>query len=488
MGLLDFVKENHAIGIPADLFGQLTALVVADVTGRGSHQPGYAEPLHVFGHVDPNHVRFLLIKVGRERLGEFGFADPGRAEEDEASHRALRILQATSSAADGSGDRADGVRLTDDSLMKVILHSEQFLGFRFHELGDRDSGPGLDDHRDLVLAHHGFRLLCARPFFLAVGDARFELLALRLEFSEALVIAVLSHEVVDLGLELVELHLVLAHLERGQALLEPDAARRFVDQVDRLIGQAAVADVAVAELDRGNERIVGDFHVVVRFVSLAQALQDVDRLLLAGLADLDGLEPALEGGVALDVFAEFVLGRGAYTLQFATRQSRLHDVGGVDRAFGGSRAHQRMKFVDEEDDLSLGPAHFLHHLLHSLFEFAAIFRAGDKTSKVQCHDSLVLQEVGDVAAHDPQRQAFGDCGLPDARIADQTGVVFGSARQYLHDAFDFRLPSDDRIELPFSGQLGQVATEFIERLRLRAAAATAGSAAAARFGLGLVVL
>jgi hypothetical protein len=62
-----------------------------------------------------------------------------------------------------------------------------------------------------------------------------------------------------------------------------------------------------------------------------------------------------------------------------------------------------MKLVDEEDDLSLGPAHFLHHLFHSLFEFAAIFRSSDKTCQVQRHDSLVLQEVGDVATYDPQR-------------------------------------------------------------------------------------
>ena len=54
------------------------------------------------------------------------------------------------------------------------------------------------------------------------------------------------------------------------------------------------------------QRVVGDPDVMVRFVAVAQALQDLDGLLGVGLLDLDLLEAALQRGVALDVLAVLV--------------------------------------------------------------------------------------------------------------------------------------------------------------------------------------
>ena len=60
----------------------------------------------------------------------------------------------------------------------------------------------------------------------------------------------------------------------------------------------------------------------------------------ARLVDVDGLEAALQGGVALDVLAVFVEGGSADGLQVAAREGGLEDVGGVDRAFGSARADE----------------------------------------------------------------------------------------------------------------------------------------------------
>ena len=46
VGFFDFVEEHHAVGAAADGFGELTALVVADVTGRGADQPADGVLLH----------------------------------------------------------------------------------------------------------------------------------------------------------------------------------------------------------------------------------------------------------------------------------------------------------------------------------------------------------------------------------------------------------------------------------------------------------
>ena len=114
-----------------------------------------------------------------------------------------------------------------------------------------------------------------------------------------------SHRLaLDLQLDQPAVELV-HHLGLGVDL-DLDLGRGLVDQVDRLVGQEAVGDVAVAQLGRGDDRRVGDLHAVVHLVLLLQAAQDGDRGLDAGLVDQHLLEAALERGVLLDVLAVLV--------------------------------------------------------------------------------------------------------------------------------------------------------------------------------------
>ena len=67
-------------------------------------------------------------------------------------------------------------------------------------------------------------------------------------------------------------------------------------------------------------------------------------------------------------------------------------------------------------------------------------------------------------------QALDDGGLADAGLAEQHGVVLGAAAEDLDDALDLVCAADDRVELAFAGQLGQVAAEGVQRRRLALAA------------------
>ena len=73
----------------------------------------------------------------------------------------------------------------------------------------------------------------------------------------------------------------------------------------------------------------------------------------ARLADEHRREPALERGVLLDVLAVLVERRRADAAELAAREHRLQQVGGVDGAFGGARADDRVQLVDEEDDAAV---------------------------------------------------------------------------------------------------------------------------------------
>src|SRR5215212_3778465 len=119
--------------------------------------------------------------------------------------------------------------------------------------------------------------------------------------------------------------------------LDAHARRGLVDEVDGLVGQEAVGDVAVRQLGGRLERLVGDVDLVVRLVAVAQALQDLHGLLDARLVDDDLLEAPLQRGVALQVLAELVERGRADGLQLAAGQRGLEDRRRVDRALGGTR-------------------------------------------------------------------------------------------------------------------------------------------------------
>ena len=240
--------------------------------------------------------------------------------------------------------------------------------------------------------------------------------------------------------------------------------RRLVDQVDRLVGQEPVGDVAVRQRCRRDQGAVGDAHAMVRFVLVLEPAQNRDRVLDARLVDIDRLEAARQGGVLLDMLFVFVERGGADAMQFAARQRRLEQVGSVHRAVGFAGADNGVHFVNEQDVGARRGGDFLQHGLEPLLELAAVFRAGDQRAHIERQKLLVLQALRHVAVDDAQRQALDDRRLADARLADQHRIVLGPARQDLNGATDFLVAADHRVELAIARGLGEIARIFLQRL------------------------
>ena len=365
--------------------------------------------------------------------------------------------------ADRLGDDLDRLVLADDALVQLVLHAHQLLGLGLGELEDRDARPHRDDVGDLLLAdRRTLSALAGLPGVLEVA-----LLVRELALAIAKVRGLLELLVLDRGLLVaprrLDLLLELPVHGRGGHRLDAHARGGLVDQVDRLVGQEPVRDVAVGQLRRRLERLVGDVDLVVRLVAVAQALEDLHALLQRRLVDRDLLEAALQRRVALEVLAVLVQGRRADGLQLAAGQRRLEDRGGVDRALRGTRADEVVQLVDEQDDVAaLGD--LLHHLLQALLELAAVLGARDQRGQVERVDLLVLEQLRHVAVGDPLGQALDHRGLADTRLADQHGVVLGAPREDLHDPLDLGLAPDDGVQLAVSRQLGQVAPELVEQL------------------------
>ena len=269
-----------------------------------------------------------------------------------------------------------------------------------------------------------------------------------------------------LDLELDEAPVELVHRLGLGVDLHLDARRRLVDQVDRLVGQEAVGDVAVRKLGRRDDRRVGDVHAVVDLVALLQAAQDRDGGLDRGLVDQHLLEAALERGVLLDVLAVLVERGRADAVQLAARERGLQHVAGVDRAFGLAGADHRVQLVDEDDRAALVGGDVLEHGLEALLELAAVLRAGEQRGHVERQHALVLERLGNLAVDDALRQPFDDRRLAHAGLADQHRVVLGAPLQDLDRAADLVVAADHRVELAGARALGEVDRVLLERLAL----------------------
>ena len=334
-------------------------------------------------------------------------------------------------------------------------------------------------------------LLLRLPSAGDVGGALLEVLELLLErletFARAGILLLLERLLLDaqphdFAVDVVEL------LGLGIDLhLQP--RRRLVDEVDRLVGQEAVGDVAVRQRRRGDDRGIGDDDAVMLLVAVLEAAQDRYRVGHVRLGHEDRLEPPRQRRVLLDVLLVLVEGGRADAVQLAARQRRLEQVRRIHGAVGLAGADQRVHLVDEQDDLAARARHLLQHRLEALLELAAILRAGDERAHVEGEQLLVGEALGDIAVDDAQREPFDDRGLADARLADQHRIVLGAAGEHLDGAPDLLVAADHRIELAVARRLGEVAGVFLERvIGVFGGSGIGGAALAQRFDRGIEVL
>src|SRR5690606_6535763 len=143
VGLLHLVEQQQRVRVPPHHLGQLPGLLVADVPGRRAHQPADGVPLLVLAHVEPHHPVVAAEQRLGERAGQFGLADAGGAEEQEAADRPVRAGEPGAGAQHRVRDDPHGLVLADDPLVQVLFELKQPGLLLLGEAADRDAGlPG----------------------------------------------------------------------------------------------------------------------------------------------------------------------------------------------------------------------------------------------------------------------------------------------------------------------------------------------------------
>jgi len=115
----------------------------------------------------------------------------------------------------------------------------------------------------------------------------------------------------------------LGDLTGQRGLAELDARAGLIDQIDGLVGQKAVGDVAVGVRDRELDGGVRVADGVELLVAVLDAHDDLDGVGLIGRRNLDGLEAAFQRAILLDGLAVLGRGGGADALDFSARERCL---------------------------------------------------------------------------------------------------------------------------------------------------------------------
>ena len=151
--LLNFVEEHHRIRPTAHRLAQLSALFVADVSRRRSHQSGHGVLLHVFGHIDTHH-RLIVIE---QKLGQgsrqLGLADASGTQKDERPDRTARIPKPRTRPPHGIGHRLHRFGLPHHPGGQALLHAHQFGPLTLQHSLHRDARPRGHYLGDVFLGH-----------------------------------------------------------------------------------------------------------------------------------------------------------------------------------------------------------------------------------------------------------------------------------------------------------------------------------------------
>ena len=453
MGLLHLIKQHHAVGLSADGFGELTAFLIAHISGRRSDQTGDGEFLHIFGHIDSDHVVFVIKQGFRQGLCQLRFADTGGAQEQEGADGPVGVLNTRTAALDGLRHGADGLILAHHTPVKNGFQIQELLPLPLYQAADGNAGPALHDFGDFfvgdLVAQQGSGAVLLNPallllqLLLSLGKLAvfqfggfLQIIALLggfylpvqiLDvFPKLLNLADGSLFVVPLGLLCLEAFPLLCQLLlnlgktalgafvffllqggllnfqlddlpvdlvqlRGHGVhFRSDLGAGFIDQVNGLVRQEPVGDIPVGKGGGGNDGRVRDLDTVEHLIPFLQAPENGNGVLHRGLIYRHGLEPALQCGVLFNILAVFVQGGGADAVQLAPGQHGLQQIARIHATFGLSGAHDGVQLIDEQQDLAIGLLYFVENGFEPLLEFAPVFGAGHQRAHIQGEDALIL--------------------------------------------------------------------------------------------------
>ena len=411
MSLFHLIQQHHRAGTCLDPLGKLTSLSVAHIARRRTDEPGYRMFLQIFAHIQTDEPVAAGAKLLCQRLRQTGFAHAAGAAEQKSPP--------------GSALSREGC--------------------------PPQHGPGHLFHR-LILSQH---------LFFQMGFQSQQPPVVLLKAFHALTPENTRHL----------LYMICRH---PSGLRHSGAGRRFIHQIHRPVGVCSARHAGRCQLQHGFQRIVGNGHPVVLFVSGPQCPEDDIGIRPVGLPHLHRLKSAGKGAVPADVFFELRAGSCSDDLQTAPRQCRFQQIACVDGPLCRACTADGVQFVDEQNGIPCRP-YLLQHGAHLFFKFPPVFGTCHHACKAQRHHPPPLQECRRLSGGNALGQAFHHGGFSYPCRSQQHRVAFLPAAQDLHYPVDLPIPAGHRIIFPGLCPGGHILAELHGQLELPAGAASTRS-------------
>src|ERR1035438_8372932 len=332
MRLLDFVEQDDRVGSALHTFGELATLFIAHVSWRRADQLRDRVLLHELGHIEADERFVAAEHEVRQSARDFGFAYASRPQEQEGTNRAVRALQSRTRTPDCAGQGADRFILGDDALVQLFFDAQQLLRLFFFDRGDGNAGPARYHVLDVLptdYAGGGF----IEVVFFAKSAQVFALLAFFVRVEARLLELVVRDGVLHAVDDELDALLDFGQFLGQRGLAQLHARPRLVDQIDRLVWKETIGNIAVRMRHREVDGIVGVGDGVKLLVALFDPKKNLDRIGLVGRWNFYGLKAAFERPIFFDRLAIFGRRGCADALNLAARQSRLQNIGSIERAF-----------------------------------------------------------------------------------------------------------------------------------------------------------
>ncbi len=407
-----------------------------------------------------------------QRFGKLRLADAGRSEKQEGTNRTHRIFQAGTVPAHGLRDRLHSLLLSDNPPVQLCVQTQQPFSLLLCQALHWNLGPCGNDLLNILTRH--FRFL---PVLL-LADALFLPLQLLIQ-CRLLQIQLLcrskiarTDRILPLICQAFALLLQLPRLLSGPEISELPARGRLIHQVNRLIRQEPVIDIACRQLHSCLQRFVRDRHLVMLFIGRTQPPQNFRGFPLRRLFDLDRLESPLQGSILLNIFPVFFLCRRTDQLQLSARQGGLQNIRRIQRTLGAACPDNRVQLIHEQQNIA-AVNDLRNDPLDPLLKFAPVLGASHHSCHIQRHHALSAHRLRHILLLDPLCESFYDGSLAHARLTDQAGVILRTTAENLDQPLDLRFSSDRHIQTVIGCQPGQIPAILIQHWR-RAHAVTVG--------------
>ena len=412
---------------------------------------------HILRHIQTDQVIHTVKQVIGQLLDQLCFSHTGGADKNEGN-RLLLGADAHPVPTDGPGYRIHSLILTNNMIFQAVRQALNLLILLCLDLGSRNLCPKLNDSGKIL---HGYRR--GRQLFQLLNLPG-QLHQLAAQNCQPLIVLVLRILVEHTKLQLIVIPFLLQLCQLGYLLTVQIHIRAgLIQQVDGLIRQETIGDIALRQHHTlmGNLRRNGD--TVELSIGLGQTLHNLACLGDGGFCNSDRLEAALQGGILFNIFPIFRKCRSADNLYFSPGKGGFQDICRVHAALCIAGTHQIMNLINHQNDIA-ALLDLTDQALHAALKLTTELGTSHQSRQIQQKNLLVPELIGNISGGDSLGKTLRNGSFANARLADQTGVVFLAAVENLDDALGLHIPTNDSIQLSFFGSAGEIHAVAVQKL------------------------